>query len=187
MCWREHNRQKGATVRAVAPFALRRLVLGSLAGVALASLPAIQASASLCWNWNYSGDGITASGTLVTTETPDGSGFYLITGITGTRNGEPITGLQTTGTAIPGNEPYAVDNLIRVGGPQLTHSGFGYALKGGTYANPFFTDSPSPARYLEFFSAQPFTKGVGADDSELPVSFTATLMDGPKISTANCS
>ena len=166
----------------------RPTLLVSLGAVAVASvLTTTHASASLCWGWNYSGNGITASGTLVTNDTPDVAGFYLITGITGTRNGEQIVGLQPTGTAIPGNEPYAVDNLVRLSGPQLTHSGFGYAIKGGTYANPFFTDSSTPARYLEFFSAPPFTKGVGTEDSELPISFAATLMAGPKVDAAHCS
>jgi len=142
-----------------------------------------QASASLYWNWNYSGSGITASGTFVTDEAPDGLGFYLITGIAGTRNGAAITALQPTGTAIPGNEPFAVDNLVRLNGPQLTHNGFGYAIAGGTYANPFFADFLSPARYLEFFSSPPFTGGLATEDSELPISFVATLVTIPEPGT----
>src|SRR5436309_2068044 len=86
-----------------------------------------QANASLIWNWSYSGTGINAAGTFLTVDTPDALGFYLITGITGMRNGETITGLQATGTPIPGNEPFAVDNLIRVGASQLTGDGFGYS------------------------------------------------------------
>src|SRR5205085_7878820 len=109
---------------------LRRLVLPSLATVAALSLTAAQANASLYWNWNYSGNGITASGTFSTHDTADALGFYLITAITGTRNGEMITALQPTGTPIPGNEPFAVDNLVRLDGPQLTHDGFGYAIAG---------------------------------------------------------
>src|SRR5438045_1549897 len=57
--------------------------------------------------------------------------------------------------------------------PQLTHNGFGYAATGGNYANPFFADFLSPARYLDFFSAPPFT-------SELPISFSATLTAVPE-------
>jgi hypothetical protein len=102
-------------------------------------------------------------------------GFYLIAAVTGSRNGQTITALQPTGTAIPGNEPFAVDNLVRLDGPQLTHNGFGYAIAGGTYANPFFDDFSSPVRYLEFFSAPPFVGGLGTEDSELPITFAAAL------------
>ena len=53
---------------------------------------------------SYSGVGIAASGTFITVDTPDVDGGYLITAITGTRDGESITALQPTGTPIPGNK-----------------------------------------------------------------------------------
>jgi hypothetical protein len=165
------------------PLVLRRPIWLALLSVAAWSATVGQASASLNWDWNYSGTGVVASGTFTTNDTPDGSGFYLITGITGMRNGETITGLQPTGTAIPGNEPFAVDNLVSLNGPQLTHNGFGYAATGGNYANPFFADFLSPPRYLEFFSAPPFTGGLGPEDSELPISFAATLTTVPEPET----
>ena len=149
----------------------------------LAAMTVNPAQASLNWNWSYSGDGITADGRFITDDTPDALGFYLITSITGTRNGTAITALQPTGTPIPGNEPFAVDNLVGLDGPQLTHNGFGYAIAGGTYANPFFADFLDPARYLEFFSAPPFTGGSGTEDSELPISFSATLTTIPEPGT----
>ena len=164
-----------------------RLVWPSLASVAALALPVVQASASLCWNWNYSGNDIAANGTFVTNDTPDTLGFYRITSITGTRNGETIVGLQPAGTAIPGNEPYAVDNLVRLNEPQLTHSGVGYAMSGGTYANPFFADSSNPPRYLEFFSAPPLTVGAVAKDSELPVAFAAKPRTVAESDVARCS
>jgi hypothetical protein len=129
----------------------------ALAGIAGA---AGQAKASLVWTWSYSGPGISAAGTFITVDTPDASGFYLITGITGTRNGETITGLQPAGTPIPGNEPFDVDNLVRVGVNQLTGDGFGYSTSGGNFANPFFADFlPNPG-YLEVFSVPPFTPAL---------------------------
>src|SRR5580692_4366574 len=82
------------------------------------------ATASLLWNWSYSGAGVSASGTFTTNDTPDGAGLYQIVGITGTDNGATITGLQPTGTPIPGNEPYAVDNLVSAAEPRLTMHGF---------------------------------------------------------------
>ena len=125
-------------------------------------------AAAKTWNWSYSGAGITAAGTFTTGDTPDGSGFYLITAITGTRNGSAILGLQPTGTPVPGNEPFAVDNLVRLESPQLTERGFGYAVTGGTFSNPFFASSLQPPEYLEFFSAPAVTS------SELPIRFSAT-------------
>jgi hypothetical protein len=134
------------------------------------------AEASLLWTWSYSEAGISASGTLTTDDAANAAGFFPITGISGARNGVAITALQPAGTAIPGNEPFLVDNLIRAGGPQLTGNGFGFALADGTFANPFFADFLTPPGYLEFFSAPPFVSGVtGPEDSELPVAFTARV------------
>ena len=136
----------------------------------------VAAHASKLWNWSYSGTGIDASGTFTTNDTPNAQGFYQITGITGTRNGGAIIELQPTGTPIPGNEPYAVDNLVSAGPVQLTAHGFGFSTAAGTYANPFYADFLAPPGYLEFFSAPPFAPGKpGPEDSELPVTFTASL------------
>lgn len=149
---------------------------------ALAASTTGQANAALIWNWNYSGPGINAAGTFTTVDTPDGAGFYLITGITGTRNGETITGLQPTGTPIPGNEPFSVDNLVRLGGNQLTGDGFGYSTSGGNYASPFFASFLATPGYLEVFSAPPFVTGAsnfGPEDSELAVLFSAAPVPEP--------
>jgi hypothetical protein len=135
---------------------------------------------ALLWTWRYSGEGIFAHGALKTTDTADADGFYLITAIAGERNGERIIGLQPAGTAIPGNEPFAVDNLIGAEGPQLTGGGLGYAPEDGTYANPFFADFRSPETYLEFFSAPPFGPEPGLEDSELPVGFVGRVPPPPR-------
>ena len=91
------------------------------------------ASASLLWHWNYN-----ASGTFATDVSPDANGFYQIIGIIGTANGGTITGLQPTGTAIPGNSGFAVDNLVRPTGPQLTSHRCGVAVSYAECANPFY-------------------------------------------------
>jgi hypothetical protein len=98
----------------------------------------------LLWTWSYATSDIAAHGTLITTEQANADGFYQITTIAGERNGTAIIGLQPAGTAIPGNEPFAVDNLISVDGPHLTGNGFGFALEDGTFANPFFADFLTP-------------------------------------------
>jgi hypothetical protein len=98
--------------------------------IAAAILPILgqPAEALLLWNWSYSGAGVSASGTFTTNVAPDDAGFYQIIGITGPTTGVTITGLQPTGTAIPGNEPYAVDNLVSAVEPRLTTHGFGFSL-----------------------------------------------------------
>lgn len=149
--------------------------------VALCVVCAASVEAEVLWRWEYSGAGIVASGTVTTVDVPDASGGYLITSIQGTRNGETITGLQPTGTPIPGNEPFAVDNLLFLGpGPQLTVHGFGFATSGGNYSNPFYADFLPVPGYLEFFSAPPFAVAApGVEDSELPIQFFAAPVPEP--------
>lgn len=139
-----------------------------LFAVLCASVPA---HAAKVWDWQFSSGTVTASGTFTTVDTPDGTGGYLVTAITGTRNGENITGLQAAGTAIPGNEPYAVDNLVYAGpGPQLTGNGFGFATSAGNYSNPFWADFLTTPAYLEFYSP-----AAPAASTELVVSFSAQM------------
>ncbi|MBW4571176.1 MAG: PEP-CTERM sorting domain-containing protein [Tolypothrix carrinoi HA7290-LM1] len=143
----------------------------------------MQAASALNWNWNYSGTGIAANGTFTTNDTPNDLGFYQILGITGTRNGETITGLQLAGTPIPGNEPFNVDNLISLNTQQLTNDGFGYSTSGGNYSSPFFASFLPTPGYLEVFSAPPIIPGFenfGLEDSELPIRFSATIITVPE-------
>jgi hypothetical protein len=130
------------------------------------------AEALRLWSWSYSGDGVAASGTFTTNDAPDGAGFYQIVGITGTDDGATITGLQPTGTAIPGNEPYAVDNLVSAAEPHLTTHGFGFWLANGNHANPFYNGSS----YYEYLSVPPYMNGAGP---ERPISFTAAIVPEP--------
>ncbi|QKQ72332.1 PEP-CTERM sorting domain-containing protein [Nostoc sp. TCL240-02] len=143
----------------------------------------MQTASALAWNWNYSGTGIEAIGTFTTDNTPDDLGFYQILGITGTRNGETITGLQPVGTPIPGNEPFNVDNLISLNNQQLTVDGFGYSTSAGNYSNPFFASFLPTPSYLEVFSVPPLTPGfgnLGTEDSQLPISFSASIIAVPE-------
>jgi hypothetical protein len=123
------------------------------------------ASAALLWHWNYSGTGVSASGTLATDVSPDANGFYRITGITGTANGAAITGLQPAGTAIPGNSGFAVDNLVSPTGPQLTKHGFGFAVADGSFHNPFHAGDD-----LDYISTPPHVDGAGEEPT---IHFTA--------------
>ena len=117
-----------------------------------------QVEASLLWNWSYTGPGVNASGTFETDDKPDAHGFYQIIGITGTANRGMITELQTTGTAIPGNSGFTVDNLVTSREPQLTMHGFGFSVSNGEYHNPFFNKD-----YLDYISLPPYVDGTGAE------------------------
>lgn len=147
----------------------------TLATIALAgALAAPQAWADIVWTWRYTGTDIQASGTFTTTDTADADGFHEITAITGTRNGDAITGLYPTGQAIPGNEPFELDNLIRFGPlDQITVHGFGFATASGGYSNPFYADFLNPATYMEVF-----TTSAGGY-SEVPIAFTASVVPEP--------
>ena len=125
----------------------------TLAALFFAGALSVQnAKAEKIWNWNYAGSSIAASGTFTTSEDMDSQGFYQIFSIAGHRNGELITGLHPTGSTIPGNEPYVLDNLIRVGASgQITMHGFGFSTVSGNYANPFFADFLVPPVYMEVF------------------------------------
>jgi hypothetical protein len=126
---------------------------------------------ALEWRWSYQGEGIAASGVFTTKDAPNADGFYEITGIKGEANGVAITGLEAPGTAIPGNEGYPVDNLVRTAAPQLSKDGFGYALANGTYANPFYGAHFAKPDYYAFFS-DPLNRRT----SEPSVAFSATIL-----------
>jgi len=154
---------------------LLRLATTAIQATALCSaLTMAPAMADVTWHWSYTGHSIAAAGSLVTADAADADGFHQILSITGNRNGDAIVALIPAGTAIPGNEPYAVDNLIRLDGPgQLSLKGFGYALASGAYANPYYADFLSPPSHAEVF-----TQG-GILVSELPVQFSASPVPEP--------
>jgi hypothetical protein len=147
---------------------MRRLLIAA----AILLIHGRPAEALLLWNWSYSGTGVSASGTFTTNNAPDGAGFYQIVGITGSDNGVTITGLRPTGTAIPGNEPYPVDNLVSAAEPHLTTHGFGFSLANGNYTNPFYNGSG----YYEYLSVPPYVNGAGP---ERPVSFSVAIVPEP--------
>jgi hypothetical protein len=146
---------------------LLRLAFLAAAGFAFLD----ESAEALEWRWSYHGDGVAASGAFITKDTPDAGGFYEITGITGEANGVAITGLQPPGKAIPGNDGYPVDNLVRTAAPQLSKDGFGYGMANGTYANPFYGAHFAKPAYYAFFS-DPANRRT----SEPSVAFTATIV-----------
>ncbi len=144
-----------------------------LAALALIGAFSVQQASATAWNWSYSGSGVTAGGSLLTSDAPDADGYYQILSIAGNRNGDSIVDLYPARSAIPGNEPYAIDNLIRISGSdQITLEGFGYSLASGAHANPFFADFLSPPTYSEVFTQ-------GSTFSEQPISFNAAPVPEP--------
>lgn len=146
----------------------------SAAILAFGILSVHTACADMTWKWHYEGKGIDASGSFTTSDTPDPSGFYRIIGITGKRNGEAIASLHQADKAIPGNEPYALDNLVRIGEhAQITIHGFGFSTTSGRYANPFFDETRPTPGYMEVLTNPP------PSFSEAPITFSATPMPKP--------
>jgi len=113
-----------------------------------AALDDASAEASISWRWTCSGPGFEAKGELTTADAPDTDGFYAITAIAGEANGVAITGLQPAGTAIPGNDGWPVDGLVRDRPPELSAGGFGFTLSDGSHANPFYGARFDPPGFL---------------------------------------
>ena len=128
--------------------------------VLLGALIADSAAAfgQLSWCWSFAGSGVSARGSFVTEKNADGEGFYRITKIAGRANSASVTALQATGTSVPGNAGYPVDNLVRQTAPQLTKHGFGFLAADGAYHNPFYLQE-----YRDYISRRPYPDGKGAE------------------------
>ncbi|WP_297325203.1 hypothetical protein [Nitrosomonas sp.] len=161
-----------------------RFILFSTAFAALfvaGALSMQNVRAEKIWNWRYTGSNVAASGTITTSETVDSQGFYQISSITGHRNGELITRLYPSGSAIPGNEPYVLDNLIRTGtSGQITLYGFGFSTVSGNYVNLFFADFLTTPATMEMFT-------TSSTYRELPVTFLATPVSESEINVESPS
>lgn len=162
--------------RRTTPATVFSTLAAALAVTAAASGPAD----AMTWTFDYLGGGFSASGSFVTGDTPDGSGYYALLDISGQRNGVAITGLDPAGVPIPGNEPFPIDNLVSIGSPQLTVNGIGFSLADGNHVNLYYASFLSGPAYNEIFSAPPFQRGfIGPEDHEGAASFTATPVPEP--------
>ena len=117
-----------------------------------AALATTGAEAAMRWRWTCEGPEFEARGVFTTADKPNADGFYAITGVTGEANRVAITGLQPANTAIPGNEGWPVDNLVRSQAPQLADGGFGFALADGSFVNPFYGARFDPPGFLAVIS-----------------------------------
>ena len=112
------------------------------AGVLMASSPV---SAIQLYNFSYSGTGINATGTLTLGDPGTEPGSFLITGITGERNGVAISSLLDPGTFPVGTNPRTGnpltpnDNLFFPNQDiQLTFAGLSFQTADGNKYNPFY-------------------------------------------------
>jgi hypothetical protein len=88
------------------------------------------------FNFVYSGQGVSASGTLYTID--EGGGHYLTTWATGQRNGSPITGIQQTPVNLHGGYSYysdhvgyfLYDNVLFHESPQVDNGGILFDVNG---------------------------------------------------------
>jgi hypothetical protein len=132
-----------------------KIAITVLAVLIVCGSPAL---AEQLWCWRFAGPGVSAAGTFLTAEVADADGYYRITAITGRANAAAITALQPTGTSIPGNSGFPVDNLIRAIAPHLTKHGFGFMAAGGDYHNPFYA-----GHYRDYISRPPYANGTGTE------------------------
>lgn len=104
-----------------------------LAGVGFGSA----AQASILWDWSYTDAFHDSFGGTLTTNSQSG-GNYLITGITGTADGETITGLDAVNTCCGSNFN---DNLLHSTGTQLDVAGLTFSTALFPHVNLFYNTS----------------------------------------------
>jgi hypothetical protein len=104
------------------------LAVGSLA----ANATSMANATSLLWDFNYAGNGVSASGSITTDSTLNG-GAYLITDITGQRNGESILSLTPAGYVDLGRGYLFSDNLLYPVAPYVDVAGITFQTSSGYY------------------------------------------------------
>lgn len=100
--------------------------VGTMLLVGAAFMAAGVARADTTWNWSYSGDSVTASGTFTT------AGAALtaedILSFSGTRNGTAIVGI----VPLDSDDIYTYDNQFTSVAPHFSEPGILYDIGGGT-------------------------------------------------------
>jgi hypothetical protein len=126
---------------------------------------------TLTWNWSYSSASYSGSGTFTTDDTlttstdpyTDGYVGYLITGITGTWNGNTITSLAPLGSNYS-------DDLLGSAQPQLDADGVAFITSAGPdYFSLWNNGGSQSIDYWVYSLAAEIGQGNG--------SFTATLVE----------
>jgi len=151
-----------------------KIIMLGLAAVLLL-VPTAHAGA-VYFEFTYTGPGVSASGILTTT--PVVPGEYLITGVSGQRNGSPITAFLYPTTSMPGSPVHisngsSVDNLLLLPplpgpssnwtGSDDTPSGFVFESTDGEF-NPFTTNG----------NTYEYNLSLGGSGDGIPIHFTTT-------------
>lgn len=134
---------------------MKRLLMFCAASMLLLS-PTLASADQITFSFSYhsiNDNSVVASGLLTTKTITSQLDHYLVTAISGTRNGEAITGLRAPGTY---NDVW-VDNVIIIPPDpkylSLTdHSGFAYTTSSGIY-NPYYNVpgvNGAPGAYFEY-------------------------------------
>lgn len=106
---------------------MRKLM--TIIGAALLMLGSMTVQATpLYWAFNFTGTGVSASGVLTTDSTLNG-GAYLVTNISGQRNGETILSLVPAGNF----GSLFSNNLLYASGPYFDNAGVTYLTSSGAY------------------------------------------------------
>ncbi len=156
---------------------VRRLVLT----FAMVSLLACARSAHAdTYQMTFSGAGIT--GLAFLTATPDGPGTFLVTAITGSVNGEAITGLiaPTTSTGfsefkLSGIQVWAYDDLIMPGtNPGIDTFGLLFTVQGTTQPVNLFDNPPVTYGVFNGFTGPPGTTDRSYTLTPVTLSLIAT-------------
>jgi hypothetical protein len=98
----------------------------------------------LNWNFSYTGLGTSVSGVLTTSDvqlpafTNGTSNGYAILGITGNRNGVPISGVFPPSGAISSNAGFLYDNVLYSTDPHFDFRGMLYQTQPGNLYNVWF-------------------------------------------------
>ena len=127
------------------------------------------------FTFSYSGSGFSASGTI--TATLQSGNQYLITGISGTRSGQSITGLIAAGGFT--NVPYGTnDNLLFYppGGLYLDTKGFAYTTADGGHWDAYYESGFSPSPYGEAYNV---SGGFTSDGAQHITSINFDAAPGP--------
>ena len=166
---------------------IKNLLLATVTAIGVSA--AGHAQAFLLWNWTETGPGIAASGTFSTTAAANADGYFVIEAITGTYNGSAITGIWPAATWIPGNAPYALDNLFKpmarpypaIGPGTFTNNGLGFSIANGNHENWFYGNDDT-TKISDYLTVGPFQLNAGFQGTETPVTFDAALPEPGTVS-----
>jgi PEP-CTERM motif len=115
---------------------MRTTVKMIAAAAALMTLAGPASAAVFDWSYTSDAGAVTSSGTFTAGENTTniyGRDAWVVTAITGSRNGVAITGLARVFPVAYGG----ADNYLYVSGQPFTYSGLSFGLADGTYVNLF--------------------------------------------------